>query len=199
MLKNIVALVAVMVSTMALKNDSVKLTIYDFNQNSHKLTFEYEIQNDSDSSIWICQAVDSKIPLQYEIKLDEKEKSVRIRQASFEVPANIFLEEPIWGKYIKIESGKSFRGKVKLELPLQETNPIKLKSSKSEHTSEYIAKQLIFDIGIIPQDLSKLKNNALRDDSSENIAYVSGFWVEENPESICTRIVKNTAIPCQVR
>jgi len=172
------------------------LRIDNIEQDQQQLTITSAIENNSGSAVWVCESMDSTIPLQCEVGIDDASKLARVTQASFKIPADVFLEEPVWAKYVKLEKEGIFTGKTNLVLPLREADPIDPDRGSSDALKSITVEKLVFEIGIVTEDLSRLKGTACRGNSSDEVAYVSCFWIEENPEQIISQTIENVSIPC---
>lgn len=179
-----------------LQGKSVQLNVYNISQTNSLLTFEYELRNNSKLPIWICQYISiyDRPPLQYEIQVNKDKKIVKVRQASFKVPKNILLEEPIVARYIRVRRNESYIGQVKLKLPLEEINPLNLNRKASNYRKKYVAEKVIFEIGIIKKDLINLPPSDLYHRVSSNEIDVNCFWPRKIPELILNQVVENIAV-----
>lgn len=176
------------------QQSNVNLEVFNVNKSSNQFSFEYKLTNNSEKPIWVCRDSDSKSQIKYTILIDA-EKAL-IQQKSIKVPDSIFLEEPIWGEYVKIEKKGNYKDKISLNLPLNEMNPFK--SKKPSSSEAFIVKRLIFEMGVFKEDLIKLKPD-LQDGSSKNIAYISCFWVEKHPEELLSVEIDNVSLPCIIK
>ena len=182
--------------------EEMKVMINKLRLDSNDLQFEFVLKNNTKSAIWICEDIDDKSKVNYEVKIDENNKTIKISFANFSVPKGVLLEEPIWARFRNVPPQMTSKGEVKLKLPVTNSNPLNIdplknkdlyKGTRTEH-----ATTLILEIGIYKMDLKKNKNFCCRNDSNSQNAFVNVFWAEKNREQIVKKEIQNLKIPIWV-
>lgn len=200
---NIIFRIIVMIIIITPAGKKVWLEVADLNQNSTELTFEYKVGNNSDADIWICRSVCFNTSVKQGIHLCREKKTVRIRQASVSVPDNITFETPIYGEYIRLRKGETYKEYLNLKLPLK--NVLDWDSCEDSDNT-FIADKLVFEIGVVRKDLLQVKNDIrqgltrydiIRNKKSEDNVLVNCYWIMRNPESVLSYEIKNIRIPCK--
>jgi len=184
-----------LISVLSCHAEEISLTIDSIRLDENNLQFDFTLTNNTENPIWFCRDIDDKSTKDYEIKTDKKE--IAFRFVSVTVPPNIFLEEPIWAKYSKLESKKNFKGSIKVKVPLHELSYFEEKSKESLQTVSY-ADILNLEIGIYKINLEEYKNVCCRDDSNSQNAFINCFWAEKNKEQIIETHIGNQKIPIRV-
>ncbi|OHB54647.1 MAG: hypothetical protein A2173_06240 [Planctomycetes bacterium RBG_13_44_8b] len=112
------------------------------------LKLRYEIRNDSEHDIWLCDSLDLYRLIDFEVCMAEDSQDIIIRRR-LSVPMKGFREQPI-GRYVRLPSGKNITEYLLLPLPVKPQR-VFLGVRKSKGT-EY-AKRLEIEIGFYSGDL----------------------------------------------
>jgi len=204
MLKTMFAIVIqiILLNVMPCMGEEMKLTITNFRLDSNNLQFEFYLKNNAKSGIWVCEDMDDKSKINYEVKIDENRKAIKIRFASFQVPKNLLLEEPIWARFRNIPPQMTSKGEVKLKVPVSDVNPVNVDPLKHKDlfkgTKLAYATTLILEIGIYKTNLEKHKMSCCRDDSDSQNAFVNVFWAAKNREQVIKKEIQNLKIPITI-
>lgn len=183
---------ALLASVSSCHAEEVSLTIDNLRLEKDNLQFDFVLRNNTDTPIWFCKDIDDKSSIDYEIKIDKKEISFKF--ISVTVPPNIFLEEPIWARYSKLESRSKFKGSIKVKVPISELTYFKKKTSESLQSLSY-ADTLNLEVGVYRVNLGEQKKVCCRDDSNSEDAFVNCFWAERNKEQIIKTQLKHQKLP----
>lgn len=161
------------------------------------LQINYSLTNNTDNSIWVCNDVDDKSGIDYEISFDEKSKKLKFRIASIAVPQNILLEEPIWAMYVKLPPKNSLKGTISRSVPLTEIKIFKTKKNAEQKLVDF-ADTVILELGIYKINLEANRSGCCRDDSDGRTMFVNCFWAEKNKEQIVTSQEVNYRVPVTI-
>ncbi|RLC19391.1 MAG: hypothetical protein DRI57_07190 [Deltaproteobacteria bacterium] len=187
-----ISIVATIANLSHLQSE-ILLRICNVNKIGNELIIEYKTINKGSSAIWMCQILSVRSSLECEIEVDGKDKFVKIRRAGFRVPKGVDLDQPIVGKYVKIGKGETYHSRLRLDLPLKEINPFYPYGRFADHTKTCMADRLIFEVGIIREEL---KGNIYKDSSGNSFALVNCTRIEKHPELIISETIKNVRLPC---
>ena len=172
----------------------VALELHNLILDSSTLQFDFTVTNNTAKAIWVCEDMDDKSKIDYQVKTDENRRKVEIKFGNFIVPGHIYLEEPIWARFRKLPPKGSLSGNVRLKVPLHNVNPIKQEEESSNIRIGYV-NDLTLQICVYEVDLEKLKTSCCRGDSDSQKAFVNCFWAEKNKGRIIKKEVRNLKIP----
>ncbi|GBD99836.1 hypothetical protein BMS3Abin07_01882 [bacterium BMS3Abin07] len=177
--------------------EEISLTINNLKLDKDNLQFDFVLTNNTANPIWFCSDINAKSTMNYEIEINKKE--ILFRFASITVPPNIFLDEPIWTKYLKLESKKDFKGNIKAKVPIHEMSYFLRKKSNESLQAVTYADTIKLKIGVYKMNLEEYKKVCCRDDSNSQEAFVNCFWAEKNKEHIIKTQINNQNIPITIR
>lgn len=181
-----------LLNILACHPKDVILTIDNVIVNEKSLQFDFYLTNNTREPIWFCKDMDDRSDIDYQI--DIHTNKVMFKYLSVTVPQNIFLEEPIWAKYVKLHPKNIYKGQIKFKLPISNLDPLEEKHTTSDVQISY-ADTLILEIGYYAKSLEMQKNDCCRDDSNLRNSFVSSFWAEKNHEAIARAQIKYHNIP----
>jgi len=140
------------ISAQAKSNDNagvptISVTKFDL---SYNLSLNYEIRNDSNQDIWICDSIAQRC--NFEVFLDEDGQTLVIRK-KLDVPTTVrWLIEPT-GKYVRIGPGKKRTESLLLNMPVY---LIHVYTSKKYSYSVAKATRMSIEIGYYVGNLSQM-------------------------------------------
>ena len=159
-----------------------------------QLVVSFIVRNNTDKPIWVCQDIDSKGKQDYRIEVDRRNHKISVKFTSILVPPHILLEEPIWGKYTKLEPKAHLKKIVKLALPLTDTDRFSEQGGKRKKSISYIDK-LTLEVGYYDNKIINSKETCCRNDSNAEMVFVSCFWAEKNKEYSISTQKDNLRLP----
>jgi len=166
--------------------------------NKNEIILYYTIINNNTKDVWVCTNMDVVNNVQYNVIVCKYSNSVRIQIANREVPSKMRLEEPVYAKYVKLPSGSSLVGVVRVLLPMKED--VYLVDSYRDNTSEieYI-NRLILEISIYGKELEVFNRECCRKDSNNHTAYVNCFWAMKHKAKSIRYRVSPVKLPIMIQ
>jgi hypothetical protein len=92
------------------------ITVIKLDISDKTLKMIYEIRNDSEQDIWICEDLNWNLASNFEVYLDEDVQALIIRRR-FNVPLIPYRDQPI-GRYVRLPTNKSRTESVLIPLPV---------------------------------------------------------------------------------
>jgi hypothetical protein len=134
------------------QNSDVSMTITKLQVNDQTLELTYNIKNDSDHDIWICDSVNIKSNrLDYEAYVAKDAQTLVIRKR-FDLPGgNVVLESDFTGRYIRLRPGQEHADSLLVTLPPMMNRFFDAEIGKAKYT-----KRLALEIGYYDEDLRSL-------------------------------------------
>jgi len=121
----------------------------------------YEVCNDSEREIWLCDDVDTESPVDFETvaSLDGSTLSIRLRLG---IPLGWWRFQPTNGRYVRLAARQRYTSVLWFALPVRQ-QPVF--SSRSAHHPEEQrqANRLVLEVGYFPGDLSMKVQTLIRD------------------------------------
>lgn len=188
--------VAVIVLNCKFTDANIHVKDVSFQKSSQEISINYTISNKSKHIIWACNFVDEKIPLKASITLCKNNKNIIIDIISFNVPDDIYLEEAIYGQYVKILPDIDFKFKLRLKLPLKNRTPLTDIDSSINIDDTFMAKEILLRIGIISEDIGKKSGSYHELISNEEKVSISCFSDTVENEHILEYLIKDVDVPC---
>jgi len=130
------------------KTNIPKITVTKLDISDKTLKMIYEIRNDSEQDIWICEDLNWNLATHFEVYLDEDDKSLMIRRR-FNVPLIPYRNQPI-GRYVRLPTNESRTESVLIPLPVHRNA---LFSGSGLIQDTVYAVSLLLEIGYYTGDL----------------------------------------------
>ncbi|MBN2183533.1 MAG: hypothetical protein JW715_16610 [Sedimentisphaerales bacterium] len=130
--------------------DTPKITVTKLDVNDTKLELTYEITNDTNNDIWICEDIDL-MGFYFEIFMKEDKQTLVVRRRH-DVPLSGFRNVP-QGRYVRLHSGQTRKESLMLDLPILSR---KVFYGGSKLKGIVNAKRMIIEIGYYPGNLQKM-------------------------------------------
>ncbi len=130
-------------STEGRVNQSQSSLQWALQKENDQLNIKYELRNPEPIKIYFCKPD----PPYVEVRND---RNVRIWLGMYVLGERDIVETPIVPEVLPLEVGQTYRGSIKLELPLDEIHPF----PKHEHDKKIIleSKEIFLEIGYFPFD-----------------------------------------------
>jgi hypothetical protein len=129
------------------------ITITKLDVNDTYLTLSYEIKNDSDADIWICEDITVyQYDYDFEISLDEENRTLLIRRR-LSVPALGGSPNAPSGRYVRLQADQVRTESLLLQLPVQSRRVFLGGLQINEVT---YANQLTFELGYYLGDMPRM-------------------------------------------
>ena len=134
------------------KSKAFTLVVTGLVIDNKNMKVSYEIRNNSDKDIWICENISHAYD--FEVFLDEDNQTLVIRKRQ-DVPTSLLWDMPPLGKYARLEPEKKRIESIMLDVPV---NPPRYTfySSKKQLQSVAYAKRLSIEIGYYVGNLPQM-------------------------------------------
>jgi hypothetical protein len=135
---------------------AVTIVLTGFDMNESRLELQWNIKNDSDHDIWVCD--DIKIhnnEINSEIFMNEDNKTLMIRRR-FDVPYYCTMSSLYYAKYTRLRPGEKRPESLSLPIPVYHFDLFVGMLSRAEY-----AKRLVLEIGYYNEDLPELILNII--------------------------------------
>ncbi len=137
----------------------VTAEIIKFDVNDTALELSYNIKNNTDHDVWICDSVNTNSSFNFEVYLAEDAQTLVIRRR-LDVPTRaVFRRGPPYGRYICLRPGDDRPESLSLNLPVQQTV---IYSSRGRTQVTQNARSLAIEIGFYDENLPWLVYSILR-------------------------------------
>jgi len=137
------------------------IDVTELNISDKTLKLCYEIKNDSEQDIWICEDINLG-DRAFEVFLAEDGQTLLIRRR-LDVPLNVFRAPPI-GRYVRLRMGQSRTESLLFPLPVY-LRPVFTSGAPTQGT--VYVKRLVLNIGFYAEDLPGMVRRIL--EAAENI------------------------------
>jgi len=98
--------------------DGLRIVVNSVDVNDEILKLNYEIQNNSQQEIWICDSLAAYRGIcDFDVYLDKDDKTLIIRKR-FDLPTDMIWTNPPFGRYIRIGPGKKRTESLLLSVPV---------------------------------------------------------------------------------
>ena len=143
------------ISSKAISKDNAgvpTISVTKFDLSYKTLSINYEIRNNSDQDIWICESISHAYD--FEVFLDKDSQTLVIRKRQ-DVPTSKIWRAPPMGKYMRLEPEKKRTESILLDVPV---NPpmYTFYSSKKQLQGFAYAKRLSIEIGYYVGNLPQM-------------------------------------------
>ena len=142
--------------SVAQKTNAPTITVTKLDISDKTLKMIYEIRNDSEEDIWICEDINWNRATHFEVYLDEDTQALMIRRR-FNVPLIPYVNQPI-GRYVRLPTNESRTESILMPLPVHR---IALFSGSGLIQDTVYAVSLLLEIGYYTGDLPRRIRGAL--------------------------------------
>ncbi len=149
-----------------LNTTGVKIAIGSFKLNNEKLEIRYQIQNNSNKNIWICEDIDINNSRDFEVFLLEDVQTLMIRRR-LDVPS-IFRESPTIGSYVRLHPSQTRSESLSVNIPVYPCAVFSVAGMKERDNFQ----NLILEIGYYNEDFPQKINSIINE--VEKVEYESG-------------------------
>ena len=138
--------------------DTVMIALTKLDVNDQNLKLSYEIRNDSNHDIWICEDLndDNSDSEPYEVFFAKDGQTLVIRRR-LDVEAEIEMYIPITSRYVRLRPGENWIESISLLLPVQHI----LGYASPRREKGLYATQLVIEIGYYTGDLPGMVRDIL--------------------------------------
>lgn len=123
------------------------------------LDLRYQLKNDSEHDIWVCEDVTVNYDWDLEVFMAEENRILVIRRR-LDVPASVYWSTPPIGRYIRLRAGENRTESLSLSVPVHACHVFT--SREPMYRKEY-ATSLVFEIGYYDKDLPRIVRNILEE------------------------------------
>jgi len=131
---------------------AVKIVVRQMEVGEQVLALDFDVTNDSETEIWVCESTGVDELLEYEVFLDEDGRTLVIRKRMV-VPTNRTSYAPVKGRYVRLGPGETRRESISLDLPVR---PAVRFADVLPGEGRRELRRLVLEIGFYPEDLPGL-------------------------------------------
>lgn len=146
-----------------------------------QVSINFSVMNSGPGDAWVCIGNGASNDSYYQSLVSREQKQISILLKSFRVPKDVFLEEPIYGRYRRIRAGESMKSELTLSFPVFAVSP--LKRETLDHLDMNEVASVHIEIGCYRRELEK-DSDCCRSTRMADELLVSCFWAEEHPEEV---------------
>jgi len=154
-------------SSSDVNSKGISLNITDLKISQDRLDLQYEVRNDSEHEIWLCDDVDVNTPIDFETitSIDGSTLAIRLRLG---VPIGWWCFEPPRAKYVRLMPREHRRASIWLTVPVRQ-QPVF--AGRSAHHPEELkkARRLVLEVGYLEGNLRE-RTGKLVDEARRAVA-----------------------------